>query len=94
MDVNELYFLGVNKYGQAGLGEKHHNKKYLLPKPYTFSLFIKQISCGAHHAALLTIGGSVYTTGSNIHGALGTTEKINYTFEPILVDCLKDVSKI
>jgi len=63
---------------------------------YNIQLFrIKQVSCGAHHSAILTIDGSVYTMGSNIHGALGSSNSsLNYAFSPTLVDSLKDVSKI
>jgi alpha-tubulin suppressor-like RCC1 family protein len=94
MDINELLFVGVNKYGQAGIGEKHHNKHFPLPKSYAFSIFIKQIACGAHHSALLTIDGNIYTMGSNIHGALGSNPSLNYSFVPTLVDSLSDVTKI
>ena len=94
MDINELLFLGTNKYGQAGIGEKHHNKTFTTPKSFAFPTFIKQISCGAHHSALLTIDGHVYTMGSNIHGALGSNPNLNYSFAPTLVDSLHDVTKI
>lgn len=94
MDINELLFLGTNKYGQAGIGEKHHNKTFTSPKPFAFPIFIKQISCGAHHSALLTIDGNVYTMGSNIHGALGSNPALNYSFLPTIVESLTDVTKI
>lgn len=85
----------MNKYGQAGIGEKYHNHKFTIPKSFAFSTFIKQLSCGSHHAALLSMDGYVYTMGSNIHGALGTSNSsVNYSFVPILVDSLKEVSKV
>ncbi len=94
MDINELLFVGTNKYGQAGIGEKHHNKTFNNPKSFAFPTFIKQISCGSHHSALLTIDGNVYTMGSNIHGALGANPSLNYSFSPILVEGLREVTKI
>lgn len=94
MDINEVIFLGINKYGQAGIGEKHHNVCFREVKSYAFSTFVKQISCGAHHSALLTIDGFVYTMGSNIHGALGADHNVNYSFVPNLVEGLCEVSRI
>ena len=80
-----MLFLGVNKYGQAGIGEKYHNVHFKEPKSFAFGIFVRQISCGAHHSALLTIDGNVYTMGSNIHGALGVSHNVNYSFAPTLV---------
>jgi RCC1 and BTB domain-containing protein len=66
-----------------------------VPKSFALPVFIKQLSCGSHHSALLTIDGLVYTMGSNIHGTLGNSNiNLNYSFVPILVDSLKDVNKI
>ena len=56
--------------------------------------FVRQISCGAHHSALLTIDGRVYSMGSNIHGALGVSPSLNYSFSPTLVEGLEEVSSI
>lgn len=72
MAVNEIFFLGSNKYGQAGTGEKDTVKIYQSPRSYDFGVFIKQVSCGFHHSAILTLDGSVYMMGSNIHGTLAT----------------------
>jgi len=38
------------------------------------------VSCGSFHSLLLTVSGSVYSWGSNIHGQLGhqhTAELVN-----------------
>lgn len=95
MQVNEIFFVGSNKYGQSGTGEKNNLKIIESPRSYDFGVFIKQVSCGYHHSAILTISGLVYTMGSNIHGTLGTNhEEINYSFLPILVEGLEGVSKI
>jgi alpha-tubulin suppressor-like RCC1 family protein len=59
-------------------------------------VFIKQVSCGNHHSALLTIDGLIYTMGSNIHGTLGLEngQNINYAFRPSLVKEIRDVDQI
>lgn len=36
MDINEVLFIGNNKYGQAGIGEKYHNKIFTQPKSFAF----------------------------------------------------------
>ena len=61
-----------------------------------FKTFIKQVSCGNHHSALLTIDGLLYTMGSNIHGTLGlgNTGNINYAFRPTLVKEITDIDQV
>lgn len=39
MQVNEIYFMGSNKYGQSGSGER----KVESPKLYDFGTFIRQV---------------------------------------------------
>lgn len=95
MEVNELYCIGSNKYGEAGAGKKYYNQEFNEPKPIVFPTFSKQVACGAHHSSLLTIEGRVYMMGSNINGALGLpTSTNNYSYSPILLDGLTNVSKI
>lgn len=95
MQVNEIFFLGSNKYGQSGSGEKNNSKTFDIPKSYDLGIFIKQVSCGYHHSAVLTISGHIYTMGSNIHGTLGSRQEgLNYSFSPILVEGLPTISKI
>jgi alpha-tubulin suppressor-like RCC1 family protein len=74
MQVNEIFFIGSNKYGQLGSGEKNNSKTFEIPKSYDFGIFIKQVSCGYHHSAVLTISGHLYTMGSNVHGTLGSRQ--------------------
>lgn len=95
MEVNEIFFIGSNKHGQAGIPEKDATKVYESPRSYDFGVFIKQVSCGYHHSAILTLSGHLYMMGSNIHGTLATKDKaLNYTYSPILVENLPQISKI
>lgn len=96
MDINELYFIGNNTSGQSGTNNPPQTHPHFsIPKSIVFGTFIKQVSCGFHHSALLTIDGLVYTMGSNINGTLGQPiEKMNYSFVPVLVKELTEVSKI
>jgi len=95
MEVNEIYCIGSNKFGQAGAGKKHHNQTFTAFNKISFPVFIKQVVCGSHHSGLLTLEGLVYMMGSNINGALGTpTSALNYSYSPILIENLTDVSKI
>ena len=58
-------------------------------------MFIKQVSCGYHHSAILTINGDVYVMGSNIHGTLASKQEgLNYSFLPILVEGLPTIDKV
>jgi alpha-tubulin suppressor-like RCC1 family protein len=95
MEVNELYCIGSNKFGQAGAGKKYHNQSFAIFNKIVFPVFIKQVVCGSHHTGLLTLEGLVYMMGSNINGALGSpVSSINYSYSPILVPNLNDVNKI
>ena len=95
MEVNELYCIGSNKYGQAGAGKKYHNHTFKEPKAVVFPVFAKEVVCGAHHSALLTIDGLIYTMGSNINGALAyPSTSLNYSYSPLLVSGVKEASKI
>lgn len=54
-----FFFLDLkidNHNGQLGLGKNNQNvkKSYLTPLICSFSLIIKEVSCGAEHAAFLT----------------------------------------
>lgn len=55
MEINELFCLGCNKYGQLGTGKKYHKEKFTIPKSIVYPAFIKQVVCGVNHSALLTL---------------------------------------
>lgn len=95
IEVNEVYCIGSNKFGQAGAGKKYHNQTFPIFTRIIFPAFVKQVVCGSHHSGLLTLEGRVYMMGSNMNGALGTpSTTTNYSYSPILVDNLCEVSKI
>jgi alpha-tubulin suppressor-like RCC1 family protein len=95
MEVNEIYCIGSNKFGQAGAGKKYHNQSFATFNKMIFPVFVKQVVCGSHHSGLLTLEGFVYMMGSNINGALGCpSSTVNYSYSPILVENVRDVSKI
>jgi alpha-tubulin suppressor-like RCC1 family protein len=55
MEVNEIYCIGSNKFGQAGAGKKYHNQTFTSFNKIIFPVFIKQVVCGSHHSGLLTL---------------------------------------
>lgn len=64
----EVFVWGSDACGQLGL--EMHKKKgdqqshfYDVPKSCSFNVLIKQISCGAHHTAMLTQTGHLYMMG-------------------------------
>ena len=55
MEINELFCLGCNKYGQLGAGKKYHNQTFKIPKSIIFQKFVKEVACGVNHSAILTL---------------------------------------
>lgn len=95
MEINELFGLGCNKYGQLGAGKKYHNETFDIPKSIIYPTFIKQVVCGVNHSAILTLEGNIYAMGSNMHGTLARpSTNLNYSYSPVLVTNLQEVSKI
>lgn len=93
--MNEILCIGSNKFGQAGAGKKYHNQTFNNFTKIVFPVFIKQVVCGSHHSGLLTLEGLVYMMGSNTNGTLGvSTSTINYSYSPILVETLNEITKI
>lgn len=71
---HRMFVWGINTEGQLGLGHKNYQG---IPTDITnqFELnedeFIKQISLGDKHSAMLTSNGRVFTWGYNLYGQLG-----------------------
>ncbi|KAI3700316.1 hypothetical protein L2E82_44942 [Cichorium intybus] len=83
-----VYAMGSPVYGQLG----NPNADGKLPACVEGRLlksFVEEISCGAHHVAVLTSRTEVYTWGKGANGRLGhgDTDDRNY---PTLVEALKD----
>eukprot|EP00347_Sterkiella_histriomuscorum_P019039 403343200 len=86
-----LYVWGSNKFGQLGIGEKHHGEFIEKPQKYKFPFKILHIACGQDHTVFLTNQGSVYSMGSNIEGQLGLgTRQIVQKNSPVLVEQLHE----
>eukprot|EP00455_Lapot_gusevi_P023616 TRINITY_DN2450_c0_g1_i3.p1 TRINITY_DN2450_c0_g1~~TRINITY_DN2450_c0_g1_i3.p1 ORF type:complete len:211 (-),score=54.32 TRINITY_DN2450_c0_g1_i3:103-735(-) len=84
-----LYVWGCNTSGQCGLGAKKSN----ILKPTVLAemneVDIIALDCGAHHTALLSSAGEVYTAGSNMFGQLGQPEVATELNEFKVVESLK-----
>ncbi|KAL4567707.1 hypothetical protein LXL04_023299 [Taraxacum kok-saghyz] len=83
-----VYAMGSPVYGQLG----NPNADGKLPSCIEGRLlksFVEEISCGAHHVAVLTSRTEVYTWGKGANGRLGhgDTEDRN---QPTLLEALKD----
>lgn len=75
-------------------------KNFKVPKTCSFNILIREVSCGANHAAILTQSGHLYMMGDNTFGQLGIGEQCLEGFKnvgqkcapaPCLVDSLRDM---
>ena len=68
-----VYCVGLNDYGQLGLG--HNETPQLAKQHITYftnnGITITQIACGENHTMFLTSDGKVYGCGYNDYGQLG-----------------------
>jgi len=83
-----VFTMGSADYGQ--LGNPQAKDTSIAPvEGYLKSEFVKEISAGSFHVAVLTSKGKVYTWGKGENGrlGLGDTRDINY---PTLVEALED----
>ena len=100
-----IYATGQNDAGQLGIPKNQTNPPPKKPPLYYLDEFtickgidniqgyIKSISCGGYHTALLTIYGYIYATGQNDAGQLGIE---TYSNVDIFTKCKggKDIKKI
>ena len=69
-EEDQLWAFGANDCGQLGLG--HRSDVYEpLPVPLPDDMVIADIACGKNFTLLLSLKGSVWSTGSNTSGQLG-----------------------
>ncbi|KAE9594430.1 hypothetical protein Lal_00001349 [Lupinus albus] len=85
--MGKVFAMGSAKFGQ--LGNPHARDKAVMVEGLLKKEFVKMISCGSYHVAVLTSAGSVYTWGKGENGqlGLGNTED-RYT--PSFVETLRD----
>lgn len=87
-NMGKVFAMGSAKYGQ--LGNPHaKNDKAVMVEGQLKQEFVKVISCGSYHVAVLTSAGSVYTWGKGEHGQLGLGDTED-RYTPCFVEALRD----
>ncbi|KAG8370436.1 hypothetical protein BUALT_Bualt14G0116600 [Buddleja alternifolia] len=83
-----VFTMGSNTYGQLGCPQSN-GKSPSLVQDRLVGEFVEQITCGAHHVAVLTTRSEVYTWGRGANGRLGHGD-VEERNVPTLVEALKD----
>ncbi|KAK2440451.1 Regulator of chromosome condensation (RCC1) family with FYVE zinc finger domain-containing protein [Trifolium repens] len=86
-NMGKVFAIGSAKYGQ--LGNPHVKDRAVLVEGMLKQEYVKMISCGSYHAAVLTSSGSVYTWGKGENGQLGLGDTEN-RYTPCFVEALRD----
>jgi len=86
----QLYTCGFGGDGRLG---HNHEQNCLIPTLVESmqDFVVQQVSCGAHHTALLTDKGTLYTFGKNENGLLGHDDEEN-RLVPTLVEALETIN--
>lgn len=69
-DDGTVFGIGLNSYGQLGLGHSKDQRK-AIPITCLRGTPIVFIACGASHSVIISKSGTVFTCGSNTSGQLG-----------------------
>ncbi|XP_057531268.1 PH, RCC1 and FYVE domains-containing protein 1-like [Amaranthus tricolor] len=83
-----VFTMGNSSYGQLG-NPSADGKAPCLVQDKLVGEYVEEISCGAHHAAVLTSRSEVYTWGKGANGRLGHGDAEDRK-SPTLVEALKD----
>ncbi|XWS30621.1 hypothetical protein CRYUN_Cryun23aG0001500 [Craigia yunnanensis] len=83
-----VYTMGSAIYGQLG-NPQAKDKSITVVEGKLKQEFVREISSGSYHVAVLTSGGSVYTWGRGTNGQLGLGD-IEDRNTPTLVELLRD----
>ncbi|KAG9442490.1 hypothetical protein H6P81_018344 [Aristolochia fimbriata] len=86
--MGQVYTLGSTIHGQLG-GSQDVDKTYVVVEGKLRGEFVKEISTGSYHVAILTTSGNVYTWGMGANGRLGMGD-VEDRNSPALVEALKD----
>ncbi|RDX68758.1 PH, RCC1 and FYVE domains-containing protein 1, partial [Mucuna pruriens] len=83
-----IFTMGSTAYGQLG-NPMSDGKVPILVRDKLVGEFVEELSCGAHHVAVLTSRSELYTWGRGANGRLGHGD-IEDQKTPTLVEALKD----
>ncbi|KAL2333184.1 hypothetical protein Fmac_014397 [Flemingia macrophylla] len=86
-NMGKVFAMGSAKYGQ--LGNQHARDKAVMVEGQLKQEFVKVISAGSYHVAVLTSAGSVYTWGKGESGQLGLGDTED-RYTPCFVEALRD----
>lgn len=86
-NMGKVFAMGSAKYGQ--LGNPHVKDRAVVVEGMLKQEYVKMISCGSYHVAVLTSSGSVYTWGKGENGELGLGDTEN-RYTPCFVEALRD----
>ncbi|QCD77986.1 hypothetical protein DEO72_LG1g1615 [Vigna unguiculata] len=86
-NMGKVFAMGSAKYGQ--LGNPHAKDKAVMVEGQLKQEFVKVISTGSYHVAVLTSAGSVYTWGRGENGQLGLGDTED-RYTPCFVEALRD----
>ncbi|XP_031281795.1 PH, RCC1 and FYVE domains-containing protein 1 [Pistacia vera] len=84
----KVYTMGSAVHGQLG-NPQAKDKSITVVEEKLKEEFVKEISSGSYHIAVLTSGGNVYTWGKNANGQLGLGD-IQDRNSPAFVEALRD----
>ncbi|CAL5202789.1 unnamed protein product [Lathyrus oleraceus] len=85
--MGKVFAMGSSKFGQ--LGNPHVKDRAVMVEGMLKQEYVKKISCGSYHVAVLTSSGSVYTWGKGENGQLGLGDTEN-RYTPSFVEALRD----
>ena len=78
-ESGKVYGWGYNYEGQLGRGSTSQNNPNATPQKMQKVSNIIQMSAGDNHIVMLDADGTVWSTGHNYYGQLGTNNKANYS---------------
>ncbi|KAG8071895.1 hypothetical protein GUJ93_ZPchr0006g43446 [Zizania palustris] len=83
-----VFTIGSNEHGQLG-NPQSEDTSICLVEGLLKTEFVREISSGSSHVAVLTMNGRVYTWGKGTEGQLGLGEYVDRS-SPTLVEALED----
>lgn len=86
-NMGKVFAMGSSKYGQ--LGNPHAKDRLVMVEGQLKQEYVKMISCGSYHVAVLTSSGNMYTWGKGENGQLGLGDTED-RYTPCFVEALRD----